>query len=101
MDKLQLDDWISSYRRRKWRWAGHVLRREDRRWTATMLHWTPEMPSIILGRKRGRPHKRWEQDFEDFFATLQETEPDIWKLIALNREECSKLETQFFRHERW
>ena len=63
LDKLQLDDWIASYRRREMRWAGHVLRRDDGRWSTKVLDWIPEINAGSHGRKQGRPCKKREQDF--------------------------------------
>ena len=37
MGKLRLEDWITAQRRRKYRWAGHVARREDSRWSTLLL----------------------------------------------------------------
>jgi hypothetical protein len=34
-------DWEVEQRRRKWRWAGHVARMTDRRWTWVLLMWVP------------------------------------------------------------
>eukprot|EP00973_Karenia_brevis_P005864 799323-Karenia_brevis.AAC.1 len=50
--KVAQDDWITAQRRRKFRFAGHVARREDARWDTTLLNWTPEGR-----RKRGHPPK--------------------------------------------
>lgn len=42
----------------KWRWAGHVARRTDGRWTKLILEWRPR-----LGRRHaGRPTTRWRDD---------------------------------------
>jgi len=36
--------------RRRWKWIGHVIRRDQNSITRRALHWTPEGK-----RKRGRP----------------------------------------------
>ena len=57
------EDCVEGQRRRKWRWAGHVARRQDRRWSSLMLAWQPE------GRKSrlGRPKCRWRDEFDGVF----------------------------------
>lgn len=45
----------------KWRWAGHVARRTDDRWTRLILEWRPR-----LGRRSvGRPVTRWRDDIKE------------------------------------
>ena len=44
----------------KWKWAGHVARRFDNRWTTKVTVWTP----IGYTRSRGRPKTRWRDDIE-------------------------------------
>ena len=36
MDRAGIPDWVQEQRRRKWRWVGHVARRDDGRWTRWM-----------------------------------------------------------------
>ena len=45
--------------RRRWRWIGHVIRREADSITKTALRWTPEGK-----RKRGRPKTTWRRTVE-------------------------------------
>ena len=62
---------------RKWRWAGHVLRRTDGRWTRRILHWIPYGGE----RRRGRPATRWEDSLEAYareYATK-------WEVLAQDR----------------
>ena len=44
---------------RRWRWIGHVMRREQDNITRTALHWIPEGK-----RKRGRPRNTWRRTVE-------------------------------------
>ena len=44
---------------RRWRWIGHVMRREQDNITRTALHWIPEGK-----RKRGRPRNTWRRTME-------------------------------------
>ena len=60
--EVGIEGWIPAQRRRKWRWGGHVLRLQDRRWTQLALSWVPDGRRIA-----GRPVHTWEHDFEDAF----------------------------------
>ena len=42
----------------KWKWAGHVARMTDNRWTIRTTEWQPRSGK----RSRGRPRKRWRDD---------------------------------------
>ena len=44
----------------KWRWAGHVARRDDNRWNKTLTDWTPREGK----RDRRRPDRRWRDEME-------------------------------------
>ena len=46
----------------KWRWAGHVARITDNRWTKEVTEWIP----LNEKRKRARPKTRWEDDIRKF-----------------------------------
>ena len=54
-----MEDSGTLYRRRKWRFAGRVARKNDGRWSTQMLHW---MPPTVAGRRPGRPLTRWTDD---------------------------------------
>ncbi|KAE9412762.1 hypothetical protein Angca_007073, partial [Angiostrongylus cantonensis] len=41
--------------RAKHRWAGHIMRRTDDRWTKRTVEWTPRECKRLLGR----PPRRW------------------------------------------
>ena len=49
-------DIIRSIRESKHRWAGHVARRRDNRWTIRVTEW------ILRGNKRPRGRTRWCDD---------------------------------------
>jgi len=53
----QVKDIITEITRSKMRWAGHVVRMADNRWTTRILGWYPRN----LKRPKGRPFTRWEE----------------------------------------
>ena len=67
--------------RRRCKWIGHVMRREQDNITPTALHWTPE------GRHRqGRPKITWRRTVEAELKTLHHTWGTIQRL-ARDRQE--------------
>ena len=67
--------------RRRWRWIGHIMRKEQDDITKTALHWTPEGK-----RKRGRPKETWRRTVEKELKAMKQTWSSIQKL-AQNRQE--------------
>ena len=61
--------------RRRWKWIGHVLRREKNSITRTALHWTPEGK-----RKRGRPKNTWRRTVEGEMKEMNNT----WGTVEKN-----------------
>jgi hypothetical protein len=61
--------------RRRWKWIGHVLRKESTSITRVALHWTPEGR-----RKRGRPKNTWRRTVEGEMKTMNHTWGTIQKL---------------------
>ena len=87
IEKGKVADWVVEQRRRKWRWAGHVMRRTDSRWTRRIVHWLP-----LGGQRRpGRPTTRWE----DALETFAKRSGFRWEDEALDRIEWNKWEASF------
>ena len=61
--------------RRRWRWIGHVMRKNRDDITRTALHWTPEGK-----RKRGRPKTTWRRTVEGEIKDLNHTWDTIQRL---------------------
>ena len=59
--KTKVKDIIKLSYQKKWKWAGHLARREDNRWTKRVTEWIPRNGR----RSRGRQKKRWYDDIED------------------------------------
>ena len=57
-----LPEWVEEIARRKFRWAGHVARRQDGRWNRVLLDWAA--PGY---RGQVRPVTRWRDSINKFF----------------------------------
>ena len=87
-----LEDWVTAVRRKHWRWAGHLARREDGRWSSKLLTWCP------TGRRdRGHPCKRWVDDLNSFFNRRDGSPNGCWHAVAQNREQWQSLEEAFVK----
>jgi hypothetical protein len=89
MKKVGLADWVEQQRRRLWRWSGHGARRDDGRWTARLISWTP-----AVTRAQAHPIARWSDVLAGFCATLPGTE-GLWTDWAQSREGWAMLEDDF------
>ena len=90
--KAGVVDWVEEQRRRKWRWAGHVVRREDGRWSKRLLTWEPAM-----GRRSwGRPVLRWA----DALSQFAKAKKFNWLEAAKDRGNWGALEDEFAA-KRW
>lgn len=68
----------------KWKWAGHVARLDDGRWTLTATKW-PGPPGT---RRPGRPYARWCDD-------IVNVEGKNWLIKARDREAWREKEEAF------
>ena len=60
--KIKAKDIIQVVKQQKWRWAGHVARMNDNRWTKRITDWHPYNEK----RSRKRPDTRWRDEIEKF-----------------------------------
>ena len=63
-----------------WRWAGHIARMKDNRWTKRCTEWQPRRGK----RSRGRPSRRWQDD-------ITEKEGTTWIRKATDRRQWKTL----------
>jgi hypothetical protein len=82
--KAGVEDWVLGQRRRKWRWAGHLARRDDERWSSKIVTWIPEGGT----RRVGRPERRWGDDLDNVLPDMK----GIWMALAQDRDEWHRLE---------
>ena len=85
LNKLKMLEWPEEQRRRQWRWAGEVARRQDGRWTKRVLHWVPDGQ-----RRRGRPATRWDGRLIEYFKGSEN-----WWKVAKDRVHWNDLEPGF------
>lgn len=95
LKNTRLEDWVCGQRKRLFRWAGHVARRSDGRWSYRLLGWRP------IGGKRtvGHPRRRWADVLNEHFAKEHGLEPGSWELIAQDRATWASLEYDFSKRE--
>eukprot|EP00973_Karenia_brevis_P007712 1047595-Karenia_brevis.AAC.1 len=93
LNRLGLDDWVIAQRRRKWRWAGHLARRDDERWSTKLLSWRPQEGRRCVGH----PKMRWSDVFNLFFVWRDTAAPrgGDWQQLAQDRELWKSLEDEF------
>ena len=89
-EEAGVDDWIVAQRRRYWRWAGHVARCIDGRWTKTLLKWQPQNGF----RHCGHPIKRWSDDLDNFFVAWGFAKGE-WTTVAQARDLWKSVENDF------
>ena len=66
--------------KQKWRWAGHIARLKDNRWTRRCTEWQPRRGK----RSRGRPSRRWQDDITEKEGTTwirKATDRRRWKTL--------------------
>lgn len=68
----------------KWKWAGHVARLKDERWTNRVTTWK----GPIGKRRKGRPHMRWSDELIKIAGTR-------WPQIAQDKDIWYSLEEAF------
>ena len=56
--RAKIIDIIEYTLKQKWKWAGHIARMKDNRWTKRCTEWQPRRGK----RSRGRPSRRWQDD---------------------------------------
>ncbi|EYB84686.1 hypothetical protein Y032_0311g2124 [Ancylostoma ceylanicum] len=72
----------------KIRWAGHVMRQNDHRWTRAVSDWTPRN----VKRTTGRPPTRWSDFFTESFKErydalrVSRTDRTHWTTLARERD---------------
>ena len=72
--QTQVKDIMVKIKEAKWRWAGHLMRRDDNRWTRRVTEWQPRNGK----RTRGRQKSRWRDDLTTYMGPT-------WTRLAQDR----------------
>ena len=75
------EDMETTIIKRRWKWIGHILRKDPSSITRTALHWTPDGK-----RKRGRPRVTWRRTVDSEIKAMQHSWGSLTRL-AKNRQE--------------
>ena len=99
LHKLHIDDWPTTYLRRKWRWAARVATLPHNRWPLIAAKWQPQLQlDQRASRRQARPTKRWSDDFTTFLATTGGSLQTMSWLDAAKTPQWLGLETSFINH---
>ena len=85
-EQTQLEDIMTNIKRGKWKWAGHLARRLDGRWTKAITEWYPRGST----RNRGRQKLRWRDE-------IVKTAGATWNRKAENRVLWRQMEEAFIQ----
>ncbi|GFN75299.1 endonuclease-reverse transcriptase [Plakobranchus ocellatus] len=77
--RTQIQDIVNFVAKQKWKWAGHVARLKDNRWTLRVTEWQPRNGK----RSRGRQARRWRDD-------IVKTKGNTWSRDARDRDEWKR-----------
>ena len=78
--RTKIIDIIEYTLKQKWKWAGHIARLKDNRWTKRCTEWQPRKGK----RSRGRPSRRWQDDITEKEGTTwirKATDRRRWKTL--------------------
>ncbi|WKX88633.1 hypothetical protein Q1695_008344 [Nippostrongylus brasiliensis] len=77
-EKAQIADPLQHMMKSKYRWAGHLLRRKDDRWSLRVTEWLPRDHQ----RPVRRPPTRWADSFAKSF---RKRSLPLWLQVARDR----------------
>ena len=83
MKTAQNQCWVKTHRRMEWRLAMRQSFLPEERWVRKAAEWNPELSTAV-----GRPKKRWEDEFNDFFR--RERTKDETSNVEINISERIK-----------
>ena len=80
--KTKVVDILGTIKCKKLKWAGHIARMKDDRWTYQITNWRPRDGK----RRQGRPSKRWRDELDSSFGSVtwnrQASDRSIWRVHA-------------------
>lgn len=75
-ERMKLEPIQKTIKRLKLKWAGHVARADDKRWTCQTTKWIPQGRK----RKRGGQRMRWEDEIQELCGARWQTTTQNRKL---------------------
>ena len=80
-------DFVREIKRKKWEWAGHIVRVKDERWGKKIIDWFPREEN----RKPGKQRTRWRDEITGFIHN------SLFTRVAQDRAEWARLKESFAR----
>lgn len=74
-------DIVKVIMKRKWKWAGHIARSKDDRWSKRVMEWYPRNNK----RNRGRPKDKWDKEMSLVCGGV------TWRRVAQERGEWRRM----------
>jgi hypothetical protein len=93
LKRHNLDDWITTYKRRKFMWARELATKGQCTWAFKALMWQPD--ECTHRRKQARPRQRWIDDIATLIQEAGFLEP--WNVVAESLETWEQLLTCFIK----
>ena len=97
LHNLNFECWITTYWRRKWKWAARVATQDHSRWSRRSIHWQPQYTDRRYTiRRQARPYTRWDDTINAFLRSLpQFPNSPQWTQLATDATTWKSLEDQF------
>ena len=83
-EQTKVEDILTTVKKKKWTWAGHIMRRTDNRWAIRITEWVPR----DCKRSRGRKRRRWSDEIRKFAGM-------DWHRKTINRWEWKDMSETF------
>ena len=111
---LNIPDWISIQRSRKWTWASRIANDSRNKWGLKALLWDPTLDSRYNTRRRqARPRRRWIDDITQHIQHYNEDDDDnndtaqqdldsphhSWRTLARNADLWADMEDEHIKRE--
>ena len=87
LKRLDIEDWLTTQRRRKFKWAMKVATCNSDRWASRATTWQPNLQhkaAATAARSAGRPRTRWDDDLNSFSRRVLKCED--WRIPASNKQ---------------
>lgn len=76
-----IPDIMETISKRKWKWAGHLVRSQQGKWAQAIEEWCP----VNLKRRRGRPPGQWDNEMRVSCGGA------CWRRVAHDRKEWRRM----------